>query len=185
MNAWEKRTAKVGRGWRRMSNRSLTPAWSKRSQDTWGAQGDSGGKNAGTRKSAAVLSITKRADGAGPGGGCLRGMKQQCHWKEGHGSPPPTHPSWPTTGGRGGRPLLLGLLRCGFAGSIPGGCEPGFEPGWFSLPFQKTSGSPLVSLSISLRWVPGPFLCPSLPGADRRGWNWGLSDFHHMVEVSS
>ena len=82
-----------------MSNRSLTPAWTKRSQDTWGAQGDSGGKNAGTRKSAAVLSITKRADGAGPGGGCLRGMKQQCHWKEGHGSPPPTHPSWPTPGG--------------------------------------------------------------------------------------
>ena len=160
MNAWEKRTAKVGRGWRRMSNRSLTPAWTKRSQDTWGAQGDSGGKNAGTRKSAAVLSITKRADGAGPGGGCLRGMKQQCHWKEGHGSPPPTHPSWPTPGGRGGRPLLLGLLRCGFAGSIPGGCEPG----WFCAPDRcikltryvtkhcKLINSKLVSSSFPLKY---------------------------------
>lgn len=57
-----------------------------------GSPGGFWGETAGTRKSAAVLSITKQADGAGLGGGCLRSVKQQCHWKEGHGSPLPTHP---------------------------------------------------------------------------------------------
>lgn len=115
-----------------------------------GSPGGFWGETTGTRKSAAVLSITKRADGAGPGEGCLRGVKQQHHWKEGHGSPPPAHPSWSTPGGQGGRPLLLGQRPMGVMSRVG-------SPFLFRKPRAHLS----LAFQLACTGCQAPFLAPA------------------------